>query len=359
MLSGLCSVAQGFIVRCLVPFGAMRIWFAVHPTYMGLVTLALCRSGKPSMMWRGVMALVVLTALVGMAGCTPVDSPAMLHQVEANQRPVGEEGDWHRGWHILQANTFTSCMLNTLTIAGQAWAVPHEPHEVLPRLLPLLCAQWAKPQWQQWALELLNKVFGHGEDGLLMGLNLIQQPLAPDMSYSLWVPVWQRANHPDQWVSRCMVIDPSRLAREVGGHIQGQAGFSLHDAYIQHHLSSLSEEAATVGLWEYLHRLICFVFRGASPLAAAAAGGGGRGGRRRGRPPGPRARNLVSKVGLVGHMCGVPNCVNPYHLCWVSSSANAHMRQWHNAPGHLGKLWPGGVSGVGRWLRPLHGPQPM
>jgi hypothetical protein len=328
-----------------------------------ILILALCKScvcsDKLNMLHWGV--LLVLAALVGKANCILVDSHAQLLQIEANQRPVGL--DWQRDWHILHANHFTSCMLNH-HVGNNGWFLPEDAHNILPALEALF--PWDKPQWQDWALAFHNKVFQPGQASLLMNFIPLQQhhPQAPNMPYQLHVPVWQRMNHPDQWVSRCMVVDPSRLSRfDANGHLVGEAGFSLlHTNYIQHYLSSLSNDPLAHLIREQLHRLVCFIWRGASPLAAAgvgmvAAGRGIAARRGRGRPHGPRSKHLVRRVGMVAHLCGVHNCVNPLHVCWVSSSDNARMMHYHRQPGNIGKLWVAAVGG-GMYLQPMQGPNP-
>jgi hypothetical protein len=319
----------------------------------------LCCSDKLNMLLGGV--LLVLAALVYQANCTLVDSHAQLLQIEANQRPGGV--GWQREWHILHANHFTSCMLNNIA-GNNGWVKPVNAHDFLPALSALF--PWDKPHWQEWALAFHNKVFQPGQAGLLMDFTPMQQqhPQAPHMPYQLHVPVWQRMNHPDQWLSRCMVVDLSRLSRvDDDGHIVGEAGFNLQQtSYIMHTLSSLSNEPLAQQVYEKLHRLVCFIWRGASPLAAIGAGmvavGSGMASKRgQGRPPGPRSKHLVSRVGMVAHLCGVSNCVNPLHLCWVSSSENARMMHYHRQPGNLGKLWVAAVGG-GRYLQPMQGPNP-
>lgn len=47
------------------------------------------------------------------------------------------------------------------------------------------------------------------------------------------------------------------------------------------------------------------------------------------------------------HLCGVPNCLNPHHLCWGSPSANATMAVWHKLVGKGLVFWRD--SGEEKW----------
>ncbi len=186
---------------------------------------------------------------------------------------------------------------------SSAWATAFNEMVATHELLPALARAWGVREGAQQ----LSKRDAHTRAMHL--LSLVERAITPDC----WTTRADRLppaavgglQHPLLAPLACAHDNRAVCMPAVAPAPGGTSVFKPHArGYVQVHLGG--------GVLEYAHRIVTWLFLGA---------------------PDPPTRQSV-------HLCGHPNCLNPFHLTWAWPATNSAMAAWHAQPGHRGHAYP-------------------